>query len=176
MVTRVHGHFERFSGRAHIDLDDASRSMVEVVIEAGSVNTGNAQRDAHLRTGAFFDVDHHPVITYRSVALTPVGDSVFRVSGHLTIRGVSKMLPLEFRSDGVTADAEGDVRLAAQAGTVISRRDWGLTWSGGLAAGSVVVADGVGLKLVVAGRRVDDRAEASSGRLRCSDTRRQAWR
>jgi polyisoprenoid-binding protein YceI len=134
---------------------------VEVVIEAGSVTTGNRQRDAHLRSGAFFDVAHHPEVTYRSVALTPVGDSVFRVAGHLTVRDLSRLLPLEFRSDGVTADTGGSVQLTAQAATVISRRDWGLTWSGGLAAGSVVVADGVEIQLVVGGRRVDDRAEPS---------------
>ena len=154
VVTRVHGHFERFTGRAHIDVDDASQSWVGVDVEAGSVNTGNSQRDAHLRTGDFFDVAHHPLITYRSVELAHIGDSIFSVVGHLTIRGVSKLLPLEFRSAGTTTYAEGDVRLEAQASTVVSRRDWGLTWNQAVEAGGLVVADSVTLQLVVAGRRV----------------------
>jgi polyisoprenoid-binding protein YceI len=159
MVSRVHGHFERFSGRAHIDMSDSSRSRIEVDIEAGSVTTNNRQRDAHLRTGDFFDVAHHPVITYRSVDFAHIGDSIFSVLGHLTIRGVSKLLPLEFRSAGATADEEGIVRIEAQASTVVSRREWGLTWSGAVEAGGIVVADSVTLQLVVAGRRVSEPAE-----------------
>lgn len=154
MVTRVHGHFANFTGKAHIDLVNSSRSRVEVDIEAGSVTTNNRQRDAHLRTGDFFDVPRHPHITYSSTEVSRVGDSMFKVVGDLTIRGVSNSLLLEFHYHGATTDAEGNIRLAAHASTVISRLDWGLSWSGAVEVGGIVVADKVTLEIDVSARRV----------------------
>ena len=163
MVTRVHGAFERFSGRAHLDVEDPARSWCRVDIEADSVSTGIRQRDAHLRTSDFLDAPRHPLISYRSVEVSWVGHSMVNVLGDLTIRGVRNPLALEFHYHGATTDAAGDVRLAFSASTVISRRAWGVSWSGVVEAGGIVVADKVALEIDVCALRVRQSAGVAAG-------------
>jgi polyisoprenoid-binding protein YceI len=157
VVARVHGHFEEFTGTAHVDLADPTRSRVEIDIAASSVTTGLRQRDAHLRSGDFFDVDHNPWITYRSMDVSHAGGALFTVAGELTIRGTTEELPLEFSYRGATTDAAGTTLVTAHASTVISRREWGLTWSSPVEVGGIVVADAVVLVLDVSARRVGAR-------------------
>jgi polyisoprenoid-binding protein YceI len=115
-----------------------------------------------LRTSDFLDVPHHPLITYRSTEISRVDHSTFHMLGDLTIRGVTNPLALEFHYHGATTDAADDVRLAFTASTVISRRAWGVSWSGPVEAGGVVVADEVTLELDVSALRV--RTSTPAGR------------
>ena len=148
MVARVHGTFERFRGTAHINLLEPSRSNAQIEVETASVSTGVNQRDAHLRTGDFFDAPHHPLMTYRSVAISRIDPTAFRVLGDLTIRGVTNRLAMVLRYHGATADTAGDFRMSFTGTTVISRRDYGVAF-GAVAetAGGVVIADEVMLEL-----------------------------
>jgi polyisoprenoid-binding protein YceI len=154
MVTRVQGVFEQFRGHTHLDRTDPAHSRVLVEVETASVNTGIKQRDAHLRTGDFLDAPHYPLMTYHSSQVTRVGQSVLTMEGELTLRGITNPLALDFHYHGATTDALGEERLWFVASTVISRRAWGVAWSGAVEAGGIVVADKVTLDLDVCARHV----------------------
>jgi polyisoprenoid-binding protein YceI len=158
MVTRVHGEFQRFSGLAHLDPKEPTGSWVLVKIEAASVSTGIRQRDAHLRTSDFLDVPHHPLMVYRASQVERVGRSVLTFAGDLTMRGITHPLPLDFHYHGAVADTPDGERLVFAATAEISRRAWGVSWSGALEAGGIVVADKVTLELEVHARRVESHA------------------
>jgi polyisoprenoid-binding protein YceI len=162
LVARVHGEFRSFRGTAHVDLVEPSRSSAEVEIESVSISTGNAQRDAHLRTGDFLDVSHHPLIRYRTTVVSRINNSWLAVRGDLTIRGFTKPLSMDFHYRGATTDESGKVRLAFTATTDISRRAWGVSWSAPVEAGGVVVADRVTLEIDVAVVRVPSSDAAGS--------------
>lgn len=154
VVARVHGSFERFHGGAHVDAGHPSRSSVSVDIEAGSVTTGVKQRDAHLRTSDFLDVPHHPLITFRSTEVSRPRTFLFRVLGDLTIRGITRPLPLEFQYRGSAVEDTGEDRHLFTASTVISRNAWGVSWSAPVEAGGLLVADLVTLELRVSALRL----------------------
>jgi len=154
MVTKVRGSFDDFEGHAHIDFTDAAACSAEVTIQAVSVNTRNEQRDGHLRTNDFFDVPHHPEITFVSTAVEKVGDDVYRLTGDLTIRGVTKPLTLDLELTGAAKDPYGNVRLGFEGSTTINRRDWGVEWNAPLEAGGVLVSEKVTLEIEVSAVQV----------------------
>jgi polyisoprenoid-binding protein YceI len=146
MISTVRGAFEKLSG--HVDLDEAdlTRSTVEIRIDAASVASREPKRDAHLRSADFFDVANHPTITFRSTRIEAAGAQQFRVTGELTIRGVTKSATLLVA--GPTAPQKspwGTIARGVSATGRVSRKDWGLNWNAVIEAGGFVVGDEVEL-------------------------------
>ena len=124
-MANVDGHFRLTSGRVTLVEDDPSRSTVEAVIDATSVDTGEPKRDRHLRSADFLDVDHHPRITFRSARIEQIGDGHWKMAGALTILGVTR--PVVFDVQGGTVRGS---RADAHASVTIDRRDFGMTYAG----------------------------------------------
>jgi polyisoprenoid-binding protein YceI len=148
MVSKVRGKFSDVSGTIHI-AEDPTESWVEVKIDPASVETGDEQRDAHLRSPDFLDVDRYPEITFRSTKVEGSSPSRFLVHGELTVHGVSRPVTLEAEYHGVTADPWGGRRAGFSATTEVDREDFGLTWNVAIEAGGFVVGKKVRLELEV---------------------------
>jgi polyisoprenoid-binding protein YceI len=148
MITNVRGEFEKFSGTITYDANRPEATRIEATIDVGSVNTRQAQRDGDLRGELFFDVAHHPTMTFVSKGARSVGARAIDVVGALTIRGVTHDVTLAVRdiSDPAT-DMRGGKRIGATATTSIKRSDYGMTWNKALEAGGVVVGDVVTISL-----------------------------
>ncbi len=153
MVTKVRGSFNAFSGSAVLDFQDPSRSSAEVVIEVASIDTRQAQRDEHLRTNDFFDAATHPQIVFRSTSATPVSEGVVRLSGDLTIKGVTRQVSIDFEDQGAAKDPYGNVRVGFEGSTTISRSDFGVTFNAALETGGVLVSEKVVLEFEISAVR-----------------------
>jgi polyisoprenoid-binding protein YceI len=150
MVTNVRGEFSRLSGTLRLDASDITKSYVEATIEADSINTRDAQRDAHLKSADFFDVEKYPTIEFRSTRITRKGPGELAVAGDLTIHGVTRPVVLAVEAEDVELkDPYGNVKRGATATTTINRKDFGLTWNVALEAGGVIVGDEVKITLDV---------------------------
>ena len=150
MVSNVKGDFGKFSGVVDIDDKDRSKSKVSVNIETASVNTGVAKRDDHLRSADFFDTGKFPAMTFVSKKVVPSGKDKLKVTGILTLHGVSKEVVLDVEGlTGASKDPWGNLRRGASASTRISRKDFGLVWNAALETGGVAVADEVLISLEV---------------------------
>jgi len=149
VVSKVRGRFDRFEGTI-VTADDPLQSTVEAVVDATSVNTNQEQRDAHVRSADFLDVDNHPQITFRSFVVRPAGDH-FLVDGDLTIRGVTKAVTWELEVNGFTPDAFGGTRAGFTASTEINRTDFGVSYNGPIpgADNAMVLSDKVTLNIEV---------------------------
>lgn len=145
MVTKVRGQFEEFEGSAHVDTANPSASNVKVVIKAASVTTGNAQRDGHLKTPDFFDIENHPEITFVSTDVERDGDE-WAITGDLTINGVTKSVTVPFEETGSAKDPFGNTRVGFEGGVTIDRTDWGLKFNAALETGGVLVSEKVKLE------------------------------
>lgn len=149
MIAKVHGGFEKMSGKLNYDLANPSKSSVEVSIDAKSINTREPKRDEHLKSPDFFDVEKYPSITFKSTSVEEAGDEL-KVVGDLTIHGVTKQITLEV--DGPSdemKDPWGNTKIGASGTTKIKRKDFGLTWNAALEAGGVLVGDDVNITLDV---------------------------
>ena len=144
MVTTVRGQFTEFTGSAHLDAADPTASSVSLVIEAASIDTGVADRDAHLRSADFLDVATHPTLTFTSTAVTRDAE-VWTITGDLVIKGQSRPVTIEFEFAGSAQDPFGNLRLGFEGHASISRKDFGLTWNAALETGGVLVSDKVRL-------------------------------
>jgi polyisoprenoid-binding protein YceI len=149
MVTKVRGAFNEFEGSAVIDGVDPSNSSVNVTLQVASVDTRNAQRDNHLRTNDFLDVDNFPVITFASTSVSHEGGNDFVVTGDHTIKDVTKSvaIPLEFQ--GAAKDPFGNDRIGFEGSIVINRKDWGVSWNAALETGGVLVSEKVTLEFEI---------------------------
>ena len=146
MISNVHGEFGKVGGNVVLDPSDLTKSTVEVSVDATTINTREPQRDEHLRSADFFDVANHPAITFRSKQITAAGAGRFKVTGDLTIRGVTRAVT--FDVDGPTPpvkDPWGNVRAGVSATAKINRKDFGLVWNALTEAGGVVVGDEVSI-------------------------------
>jgi polyisoprenoid-binding protein YceI len=143
MVSKVRGRFTKWGGSLEMDDRDPRGGRVEVSIETASVNTGVEQRDAHLRSADFFDVEQFPTMTYRSSRIEKTGEGEYRVTGDLTMHGVTRPVTLEVEYAGSAKDPWGGVRAGFSARATIDRRDFGLTYNQMLEAGGVVVGERV---------------------------------
>ena len=152
MVTTVRGGFTDFVGTAHIDTADPSASWVKLAIKAGSISTGVADRDGHLVSADFFDVENHPELTFASTAVDRDG-ATWAITGDLTIKDVTRPVTIEFEETGSARDPFGNLRVGFEGGTSISRKDWGLTWNAALETGGVLVSDKVKLEFDVSAIR-----------------------
>ena len=148
MVTKVRGQFDEFAGTLVIDAANPSASTANVTIQLASVNTASADRDAHLRSADFFDVENNKEMSFHSTGVKQDGDE-FTMLGDLTIKGVTRPVELELEPTGVATDPFGNVRAGFEGGTEISRKDFGLTWNVALEAGGVLVSDKIKIQLDV---------------------------
>ena len=139
MVSKVRGRFHEFSGAIHVD-EDPNQSWAEATIKAASIDTNTPDRDNHLRSPDFLDVDNHPEITFRSTSLTKNGEGRYVARGALTIRGVTKPVTLDVTFHGVAVDPFGNTKGLFSATGKLQREDWGITWNAALEGGGVLVS------------------------------------
>jgi polyisoprenoid-binding protein YceI len=146
MVSKTRGSFPAVTGSIVI-AEDPLASHVDVSIETAGVETGDERRDAHLRSGDFFAVDEHPVMTYRSTAVSEAGPGHWTVEGYLTVRGVTRPVLLDVTFEGAVQDPWGGVRIGFAATGEIDREDFGLTWNQALEGGGFLVGKKVILEI-----------------------------
>jgi polyisoprenoid-binding protein YceI len=142
VISKVHGRFSRWSGALALDPKDLSRSSVEVRIDAGSIDTQVADRDAHLRSADFLDAEKHPEIAFRSRRVEQA-DGGLRIVGDLTLHGVTREVTLEAEFAGTGKDPWGNERAGFSAKASLDRRDYGLRWNAALETGGVLVGEKV---------------------------------
>jgi polyisoprenoid-binding protein YceI len=152
MVTKVRGQFEEFSGTAHVDTAAPADSKVELTINTGSVATGSPDRDGHLASPDFFDVETHPEITFVSTDVSRAG-SEWTITGDLTIKGVTKSVTIPFEETGTALDPFGNVRVGFEGEVTVNRKDWGLSWNAALETGGVLVSEKIKLEFDVSAIR-----------------------
>jgi polyisoprenoid-binding protein YceI len=149
MVSKVPGQFTQWTGDFYFDETHPGASRVEVQIDAASIDTREPQRDAHLRSADFFDVEKHPHLTFRSTRVEAIGESSYHVVGELSIHGVSKSAVLNVDFAGRAKDPWGGERAGFTAKTTIDRKDFGLTYNSVLEAGGVMVGDKVEISIEI---------------------------
>ena len=148
MVTKVRGAFEDVAGTIVIDAANPSGSTASVAVQLASVNTGSADRDAHLRSADFFDVEVNKEMTFASTGLKADGNE-FVLLVDLTIKGVTRPIEIEFEPTGVATDPFGNVRAGFEGEAELSRKEFGLVWNVALEAGGVLVSDKIKIQLDV---------------------------
>lgn len=148
MVTNVRGAFKEFEGTAHIDANNPAASTVELTIAVNSVDTGVADRDGHLASGDFFDVEQYPTIKFVSNQVERDGDD-WNITGDLTIKDVTKPVTIPFEFVGSAQDPFGNVRVGFEGEVAVNRKDWNLSWNAALETGGVLVSEKVKLKFDV---------------------------
>ncbi|MFJ3308074.1 YceI family protein [Streptomyces sp. NPDC086549] len=146
MVTNVKGGFLDFSGSLHLNGSNPSKSTASLDVKMESIDTGNADRDGHLKSADFFTTDQHPTMTFRSTKAEIVGGDDYRITGDLTILGVTKPLTIDLEFNGAAKDPFGNERVGFEGKAEILRSEWGLTWNAALETGGVLVSDKIKLK------------------------------
>ncbi|MFG3267368.1 YceI family protein [Streptomyces bobili] len=145
MVTNVKGHFNEFAGSLHLDGADPARSTATLDVTMDSIDTGSADRDGHLKGSDFFKTDEFPAMTFRSTAAQALGGDDYRITGDLSILGVTKPLTIDLEFNGAATDPFGNERVGFEGKAEILRSDWGLTWNAALETGGVLVSDKIKL-------------------------------
>ncbi|WP_116115889.1 YceI family protein [Austwickia chelonae] len=148
MVTKVRGSFDEFTGSATTG-EGLAEASVRIDIQVASVDTRNADRDGHLRTGDFFDAERFPAITFASTDLVAVDESTLRMTGDLTIKDVTRSVTIDFDYAGAAQDPFGNERIGFEGSTVINRKDYGLTWNAALETGGVLVSEKITLEFEI---------------------------
>jgi polyisoprenoid-binding protein YceI len=146
MVTKVRGNFDEFDGRIHLDGEDPSRSSAMLTIKVISIDTRNADRDAHLRTNDFFAADEYPQIVFESTSAEKIDDTTYRLNGDLTVRGNTRPVTIDFEYTGYALDPFGNKRVGFEGSVQVNRKDWGLTWNAPLELGGVLISEKVTLE------------------------------
>ncbi|MCZ2814087.1 YceI family protein [Modestobacter sp. VKM Ac-2979] len=141
MVTTVRGAFTDFSGTAHLDTATPAASSVQLRIATASIDTGTPDRDAHLRSADFLDVEQHPEMVFVSTSVEQVDRDVYRVTGDLTIKAVTQPVSIDFTLTGSALDPFGNMRVGFEGALAIKRSEWDLTWNAVLDTGGVLVSD-----------------------------------
>ncbi len=154
MVTKVRGSFNDFTGTTVIDGEDPSASSATVTLKVDSIDTRNADRDGHLRSGDFLQLDEYPEITFVSTAIAQTGETSFEVTGDLTIKGVTRSITIPLEYEGTAQDPFGNSRIGFEGSTTISRKDFGITWNAALETGGVLVGDKVVLEFEISAIKV----------------------
>ncbi|MER5351812.1 YceI family protein [Kitasatospora sp. NPDC002551] len=145
MVTNVKGRFTEYDGKLHLDGTTPTNSSAELVIKVGSIDTNQAQRDEHLRTGDFFAAETFPEMSFRSTSAERVRDDSYRMTGNLTIKDVTRPIVLDLDFTGTAVDAYGVDRVGFEGKAVLDRTDWGLTYNAALETGGVLIGEKVKL-------------------------------
>jgi polyisoprenoid-binding protein YceI len=147
MISNVRGRFENFTGTIEFDQTNPAKSTVDVQIETASINTREAQRDAHLRSGDFFDAENHPYLTFKSKSVEVLDAARGRIVGDLTIRSITREVVLETEFNGMSQSPWGFSSAGFSASTKINRKDWDLTWNMALETGGVLVSDEIKINI-----------------------------
>jgi polyisoprenoid-binding protein YceI len=154
MVANVRGQFAGYRADVHLDEENPDNSSVRLEIDAATVDSRNADRDAHLRNADFFDVDNYPTIVFQSTKVEKTDDDdVYTLIGDLTIKDQTRPVAVEFELTGTTVDPWGNFRAGFEGRTTVSRRDWGLEWNMPLDKGGVLVSEKVKLEFDIAAVR-----------------------
>jgi polyisoprenoid-binding protein YceI len=162
MITNVRGRFRAIKGTVEFDPENPAAARVDAEIDAASIDTGEAQRDAHLRNADFFDVEKYPTLTFRSGKIEPAGEGEWKVTGDLTIHGVTRPVTLNVEGPAQEGkDPWGNIRSGATATTKIKRSEFGLTWNAALETGGFLVGDDVKIELDLALVRSADVSKAA---------------
>jgi len=149
MVAKVRGRFTEFEGSFTLDGANPGASTAAFVAQTASITTENADRDAHLKSGDFLNVEANPTLAFTSTAVKQAGDTSFTVTGDLTINGVTKAVDVVFELLGTSQDPWGGTRIGFEGETKISRKEFGLTWNVALETGGVLVGDDIKINLDV---------------------------
>ncbi|MEU5577400.1 YceI family protein [Streptomyces huasconensis] len=145
MVTNVKGSFRDVSGTLHLDGTDPSRSTASIDVRMDSIDTGNADRDGHLKSADFFKTEEFPEMTFRTTKAEALGGDDYRVTGELTILGTTRPLSVDLEFNGSAKDPFGNERVGFEGKAEILRSQWGLTWNAALETGGVLVSDKIKL-------------------------------
>jgi polyisoprenoid-binding protein YceI len=162
MISTAKGRFNTFSGTLDLDEQNPQASSVDVTIDIGSVNTGDLNRDGHLRSADFFDVEHYPTATFTSTRVEPLGDDRYRVYGDLTIRDITHPVTLDVTVEAVIMDLHGKRRAGFSAQTSFNRKVFGLNWNVALETGGVLVSDKVTVNIEAQAVQVVEAVEAET--------------
>jgi polyisoprenoid-binding protein YceI len=149
MITKVRGSFDEFEGGGVLDAASPENSSLRLTIKAASIDTRNADRDGHLRSNDFFDMEKYPEITFQSTAVKAVDATHFDVTGDLTVKETTKPVTLPLEYTGSAVDPFGNHRIGLEGSTEINRKDWGVNWNAVLEAGGVLVSEKVTLEFEI---------------------------
>ncbi|HWL64446.1 MAG TPA: YceI family protein [Actinomycetota bacterium] len=146
-LSKVRGRFTNFDGTIDLDPANPTSARGRVAIDLASIETGNADRDAHLRSPDFFDVDNHPKMVFDVKSLAPAGDDHYKVVGDLTIKGTTNQIELDLEYTGEGTDPYGNRKVGGSLSGTINRSDWGLTWNVALETGGWLVSDKIKIEI-----------------------------
>lgn len=149
MVTKVRGSFNEFTGTLTVDGENPENSSAEVSVDTNSIDTRNEQRDGHLRTNDFLDIEKYPQITFSSKAVRQVSDDTFEVTGDLSIKDVTRSVTIPFEFGGAATDPFGNFRIGFDGSITIDRREYNVLWNAPLETGGFLVSDKVILEFEV---------------------------
>ena len=149
MVTKVRGAFNEFEGSAVVDESDFTKSSAQLTIQVASIDTRSEQRDGHLRSNDFLDLEHFPEISFASTGVEQTGPTSLEVTGDLTIKDVTKSVTIPFDFEGAATDPFGNLRVGFEGSVVINRKDYGITWNAALETGGVLVSEKITLEFEV---------------------------
>lgn len=146
---KTHGSFTAVEGAGHFDATNPRHSNIALHLDAASIDTNNARRDAHLRSKAFLAADAYPDITFTSTSVAPIGDDWYRVTGYLTMKGTTKPVTVEVERVGQSVDESGTSRTDFRGHAVLRRTDWGVQWNPILEMGGLVISNTVRVEFSV---------------------------
>lgn len=149
MIANVKGRFSGVEGVIYADLPDLTTAEIEVTVDAASINTAEPQRDQHLRSADFFDVEQYPRLTFKSKKIERAGGGEYKLTGDLTIHGVTKEVVFDATFEGQGKDPWGNERAGFSAETKIDRKDFGLQWNAVLETGGILVGDQVKISVQI---------------------------
>jgi polyisoprenoid-binding protein YceI len=158
LPTKVRGSFNEFDGTGWFDVENPADSKLTLTVSTASITTRNARRDAHLRSKAFFEVETYPTLTFVSTKVDQTGDALYRVTGDLTIKGVTKPVTLDFRYTGRAfdrSDASDKHRIGFEGKTTLNRKDWGVNWNAALEGGGIFIGKMATIAFEVSAVRID---------------------
>ena len=147
MFAKVKGSFNSFDAQIEADPEDLTSASIAFTVDTASVDTNNGDRDAHLRSADFFDVENHPKITFQSTKIVKTGDGDYDVTGDVTLRGVTRSEVFKVSFGGTGKDPWGNEKAGFSAAGTIKRSDYGLTWNAALETGGVLVGDEIKISL-----------------------------
>lgn len=147
MFTNVYGRFETFEGSVESDENGQNIENITFTTDVSSINTGNADRDNHLKGSDFFDTENYPKMNFTSVKLLWLNDNYYNLLGDLTIRDVTKQVSLSVEYNGTMVDPWGNIKMGFSITGKLNRNDWGLTWNSVLETGGVLVGEDVNLNI-----------------------------
>ena len=147
MFTNVSGKFLTYDATITTEGDDFENAAIEFSADIASIDTANADRDGHLKSGDFFDAENHPKLTFKASSFKKINDEKYEITGDLNIRGVAKTVTFPVEFSGILTDPWGNTKVGLSIEGKINRKDWGLNWNSALETGGVLVGEEVKLNI-----------------------------